>query len=308
MSPPPPLRAIQAFEAFGRLGSVTAAARELGVTVGAVSQQIRKLEETHGLQLVERRGRTIVLTARGGQYHAELAAAFDLLRAAHERLERTRLNRLLTISALPSLATKWIGAHLFDWQTAHPLANVRLVGNDAEPVFGVDPVDFRLTYGDLGARLAHRTELFTDWVVPACSPGLLARHAPATPADILGAPLLGIEWERHQGAAPTWSAWAALVGAPHRGRAGEVTFALSSAAIDAAINGRGFVLAQLAMASQDIAAGRLVVPFDIRLRLGSPYYLAWDPAALDKPFGPELKAWLLVLARRTRAGDPPGRD
>ena len=304
----PPLRAIQAFEAFGRLGSVTAAASALGVTVGAVSQQIRRTEELLGQEFVERRGKTIALTARGAQYHAELVAAFDLLRAAHDRLDRARLNRLLTISCLASLATKWIGAHLLDWQMAHPLANVRLLGNDAEPVFGVDSADFRLSYGDLGARHAHRVELFTDWVVPACSPALLARRPLAAPADILAAPLLGIEWETNQGAAPTWSAWAGLIGAPHRDQGGEVTFSLSSAAIDAAINGRGFVLAQLTMATQDIAAGRLVVPFDIRMKLAKPYYLAWDPSALDKPLGRELKSWLLLLARRQRFISTPRAD
>jgi LysR family glycine cleavage system transcriptional activator len=75
---------------------------------------------------------------------------------------------------------------------------------------------------------------------------------------------------------------------------------MSSAAID----GRGFVLAQLLMAADDITSGRLVVPFDIRL-LSQPYALAWDPGVLDKPFGPELRGWIQSIARRQRAVSSP---
>ena len=230
---------------------------------------------------------------------------FDALREAQTKIERTRSEATLTISCLPSLASKWIGAQLFDWQSAHPTATVRLVGDDTEPRFGTDDVDFRLSYGDLITRFDHRTELFTDWVVPACSPALLARHKLQVPADILDAPLLGIEWAREQGSAPGWGDWAAQIGVSRRKALGEVAFSMSSAAIDAAINGRGFVLAQLSMAGEDIASGRLVVPFDIRLKLSQPYSLAWDPAALEKPFGAELRSWIQSISRGQKAISAP---
>ena len=301
----PSMRALQAFEAFGRLGSATAAAAELGVTVGAISQQIRKAEVEVGLRLIERRGNAIVLTNRGRQYHDDVKLAFDALRAAQAKVERLRSEATLTISCLPSLAAKWLGAHLLDWQSDHPTATVRLIGEDTEPRFGADEVDFRLSYGDLITRFDHRTELFTDWVVPACSPELYTRLALRRPADILDAPLLGIEWAREQGAAPGWSDWADHIGMSRRKAVGEVAFSMSSAAIDAAINGRGFVLAQISMAGDDIAAGRLVVPFDIRLRLPQPYALAWDPAALEKPLGPELRSWVQAISRRQKAISAP---
>lgn len=301
----PSMRALQTFEAFGRLGSATAAATELGVTVGAISQQLRKAEAEVGLRLVERKGKSIALTPRGRQYHAEITAAFDLLRTAQGKVARARSEATLTISCLPSLASKWIGAQLFDWQTAHPTATLRLIGDDTEPQFGADDVDFRLSYGDLVTRFDHRTELFTDWVVPACSPVLLARLKLETPADILDAPLLGIEWAQEQGAAPGWGDWAAHIGLSRRKASGEVAFSMSSAAIDAAINGRGFVLAQLSMAAEDIASARLVVPFDIRLKLSQPYSLAWDAAALDKPFGAELHSWIQAISRRQKAISAP---
>ena len=301
----PSMRALQAFEAFGRLGSATAAAVELGVTVGAISQQLRKAEAEVGLRLVERRGTAIVLTTRGRSYHDDIKSAFDMLRDAQAKIERLQSEATLTISCLPSLASKWIGAQLFDWQSSHPTATVRLVGENTEPELGTGEVDFRLSYGALITRFDHRTELFTDWVVPACSPALLARLTLQTPADILQAPFLGIEWAREQGQAPNWTDWAALIGMSRRKVLGEVAFSLSSAAIDAAVNGRGFVLAQLSMAAEDIASGRLVVPFDLRLEMAQPYALAWDPAALEKPFGAELRGWIQTISRRQKAISAP---
>lgn len=302
----PTMRALQTFEAFGRLGSATAAAAELGITVGAVSQQLRKAEAEVGLRLLERRGKSISLTPLGRQYHEDVCTGFDLLRAAQARIERVQTDGVLTLSCLPSLASKWIGAQLFDWQTAHPTATVRLIGEDTEPKLGADGVDFRLSYGDMITRFDHRTELFTDWAVPACAPTLLARLSVQQPADILDAPLLGIEWARDQGAAPSWGDWAAQIGVARRKPAGVVSFSLSSAAIDAAINGRGFVLAQMSMAAEDIASGRLVVPFDLRLKMAGPYALAWDPAALDKPFGGALRRWIQSIAsQQARVSAPP---
>lgn len=297
----PTLRALQVFEAFGRLGSATSAAAELGVSVGAVSQQLRKAEAEVGLRLIERKGKSVALTSRGHHYHDDIKAAFDALREAQSKIERVRSKAILTISCLPSLASKWIGAQLFDWQSEHPTVTVRLIGEDAEPHLGTNEVDFRLSYGDLITRFDHRTALFTDWVVPACSPSLVTRLTLQRPADILDAPLLGIEWDRTQGAAPCWGDWAAGIGVSRRKVMGEVTFSMSSAAIDAAINGRGFVLAQLSMAAADIASGRLVVPFDIRLELSQPYSLAWDPAALEKPYGAELRSWVQSISRRQKA-------
>lgn len=294
------MRALQAFEAFGRLGSATSAAAELGVTVGAISQQLRKVEGEVGLRLVERRGKSIALTSRGRQYHEGVKLGFDKLRSAQAMVEQGREERSLTLSCLPSLASKWIGGQLLDWQMANPTATVRLIGDDAEPTFEGNAVDFRISYGDLVKRFDHRSELFADYVVPACAPAILKRFQIESPQDVLGAPLLGISWAREQGAAPGWSDWAHVIGAPCLQVAGEVAFSMSSAAIDAAINGRGFVLAQFSMAGEDIAAGRLVVPFDIRLQLSQPYSLAWNPSALEKPFGRELRTWIQSISRRQK--------
>jgi LysR family glycine cleavage system transcriptional activator len=292
------LRAIQAFEAFGRRGSVTEAAAELGVSVGAISQQIRKAEEALGLRLLERRGRSVALTSWGRLYHSAVSRGFDHIREAGEAIERARSEGTLTISCLPSLASKWVAPQLLDWQIGHTDATVHLIGAESEPRLGEDQVDFRISYGGTIRDFDHYTELFTDWVVPACSPSFLARRPLTKPSDILDHRLLGIEWAREHRSPPGWAEWATSIGAPYRKSPGEVALSLSGAAIDAAVNGRGFVLAQLSMTYDDIASGRLVVPFDQRIRLPEPYFLAWDRAALEKPFGAELRSWIVSIAKR----------
>jgi LysR family glycine cleavage system transcriptional activator len=298
---PPPLRAIQAFEAFGRLGSVTGAADELGVSPGAVSQQIRKAEEVLGVQLLERRGRMLTLTSWGRLYHTAVSEGFDRIRDAGELLERARTESALTVSCLPSLASKWLAPQLFDWQSHHPGATVRLIGSEPEARFSEEQLDFRISYGAKNRDYDHYVGLFTDWVVPACAPALLERLPLRKPLDILERPLLAIEWSRDHRSPPTWAEWAASIGAKYRKTSGEVAFSLSSAAIDAAINGRGFVLAQLSMAGDDISSGRLVVPFNLPLQLPDPYFLAWDRSALQKPHAAELRAWIVSVASRQEA-------
>ena len=294
----PPLRAIQAFEAVGRLGSVNDAADELGVSQGAVSQQLRKVDEALGVRLLERRGRNLELTTWGRLYYDRIAAGFEELRSAQEVLATARMKSGLVVSCLPSLAIKWVGPQLLDWQIAHSDANIRLIGTETEPRLQDDGTDFRVSYGEKRRDFEHYSEMFTDWVAPACAPVLLARHPLREPADILRMPLLGIEWDRGHRPPPAWKDWAAKIGASYRGATGEVVFSLSSAAIDAAVNGRGFVLAQMAMIADEVASGRLVIPFDIRIRMPDPYFLAWDRTALDKPYGALFRSWLLAISKK----------
>ncbi|MFK0691261.1 LysR family transcriptional regulator [Mesorhizobium sp. IMUNJ 23033] len=298
MSKLPPLRAIQALEAVGRLGSVNEAANELGVSPGAVSQQLRKAEEALGARLLERKGRNVELTTWGRLYYSGIAVAFEELRNAQNALAKARMKSGLVVSCLPSLAIKWIGPQLLDWQIAHSGASIRLVGTETEPRLQDDQTDFRISYGEKRRDFEHYSEMFTDWVVPACAPTLLARHPLSSPADVFDLPLLGIEWDRVHRSPPGWAEWAARIGATYKGGMGEVVFSLSSAAIDAAVNGHGFVLAQLGMVADELASGRLVVPFDTRIRMPEPYFLAWNRAALEKPHGAEFRAWVLAISKR----------
>ncbi|KQR26925.1 LysR family transcriptional regulator [Rhizobium sp. Leaf155] len=292
------LRALQAFDAIGRRGSITGAAEDLGVSPGAISQLVRNLEQSLGLTLLERRGRRVELSSWGRLYYREVSKGFQQLTMATNVLKRVSNEGGIVVSALSSVASRWISRKIFDWQALCPTAQVRIFGQDQEPRLGAEEVDFRITYGRRSYVHEHVAHLFTDWVVPACSPAVLAARPPQSPEDVLTFPLLNVEWESDYKASPQWCDWAKLVHANHSQQLSGLSFTLSSSAIDAAVNGRGFVLAQLSMVQEEIAAGTLVIPFDIRLKLSESYFLAWDRTALEKPNGQRFHKWILAAARQ----------
>jgi LysR family glycine cleavage system transcriptional activator len=292
-----PLKGLQAFEAVGRCGSVSAAALELRVSPGAISQQIRKIESFLGVTLLERNGRTVELTQWGRLYHQEISKGFEQFAAAEQILERARNENALVLSALSSVVNKWIGRRIFDWQALHPDAHVRIVGRDKEPRMGFDDIDFRISYGSDVLQHEHYAELFRDWVVPACSPALIKGKTPSA-MQLLEYPLLHVEWERHFTPYPSWHEFAAKTGAALEETAAGLSFTLSSSAIDAAVNKRGVVLAQMSMITDELEAQTLVIPVDIRIALRESYFLAWDRAALEKPHGRQFRDWLLAVSRQ----------
>jgi LysR family transcriptional regulator, glycine cleavage system transcriptional activator len=300
----PFLKALQAFEAVGTHGSVTSAAQALGVSPGAISQQIHKLEDHLGITLLERGGRKMELTTWGRVYHVEIKKGFDHLVNAEDVLKRARNDSGIALSSLTSVINKWVGREIFDWQQLHPTSNIQLVGTEHEPRMGQDAVDFRIYYGG-AAHHDHFVELFTDWVVPCCSPRLIETNPPQKAEEILGFPLLHIVWNTMFRPAPSWRDWAESIGTPIRPAENGLSYALSSSVIDAAVAGRGFVLAQLSMISDELASGRLVIPFDHRLKLADPYLLAWNRASLQKPFGQAFKKWIIDIGKKQAAISMP---
>nr|WP_074072994.1 LysR family transcriptional regulator [Rhizobium gallicum] len=299
-----PLKGLQAFEAVGRCGSVTAAAIELNVSPGAISQQIRKVEKFLGVTLLERSGRTAELTTWGRLYHREISKGFAQFAVARQVLERARNESVLVLSALSSVVNKWIGRRIFDWQALHPGAHIKIIGRDKEPQMGFDDVDFRVSYGSDVLQHEHYTELYRDWVVPACSPSLLNRRTVAA-GDLFRFPLLHVEWEKHFTPYPSWADFALNVGVEFKELSPGLSFTLSSSAIDAAVNKRGIVLAQLSMIADELAAGTLIIPLDVRIPLPESYFLAWDRSALQKPFGREFRDWIVRIARQQAAQSAP---
>jgi len=292
-----PLKGLQAFEAVGRCGSVSAAALELKVSPGAISQQIRKIESFLGVTLLERNGRTVELTQWGRLYHQEISKGFEQFAVAEQVLERARNENALVLSALSSVVNKWIGRRIFDWQALHPNAHIRIVGRDKEPHMGFDDIDFRISYGSDVLQHEHYMELFRDWVVPACSPALIKGKTPSA-AQLLQYPLLHVEWERHFTPYPSWLEFAAKTGAALEETAAGLSFTLSSSAIDAAVNKRGVALAQMSMIADELEAQTLIIPVDIRIPLRESYFLAWDRAALEKPHGRQFRDWLVTISRQ----------
>jgi len=289
----PPLRAVQAFEAVGRCGSIKGAAAELGVSSGAVTQQIHILERFLGIRVVERGGRGVQLTTWGILYLPFVQNSFEQLRSGARKVERALHSNRLSISALPSVANRWLGPLLFDWKNQHEHVHLVLEGVDPEPRLEEGEADFRISYGARQRFHQRSARLFTDHVLPVGSPRLLPPGGLSRPQQILEFPLLWIDWGPEFNAIPSWSDWLVSAGVKCDPRC-ELTFSLSSAAIDAAIQGRGLVLAQHSMVRSELASGSLVRIFQHSLPMPEPYFLAWNRSATDKPLAVAFQSWLLT--------------
>ncbi|MFT4045984.1 MAG: LysR family transcriptional regulator [Solimonas sp.] len=293
----PPVRAIQAFEAIVRCGSVASAAEELGVSSGAVSQQLRKIEREVGVRLLKRDGRSLTLTSWGRIYYEQVRIAFDELRRAQHRLQIARVKQGIVLSAPSSLAI-WLQRPLLDWGKANPSVSLCLIGAENEPALQDDGIDFRICYGADARRYDRFSELFRDTVVPACAPDFLRTHPIKNEAEILACPLIDVTWDNRHRPPPSWTDWAWSGGLPPPKNGSRLAFSLSGAAIEAAVGGGGFVLGQASIVAEHVRQGRLVVPFDRRLGLPEPYFLAWQRDALDRRPCAEFRNTLIAAGHR----------
>ncbi len=296
----PPMRAIQAFEAIVRCGSVAAAAEELGVSSGAVSQQLRKIERELDARLLERDGRSLALTSWGRIYYEQVRTAFDELRRGQRRLQVARGKQGVVISAPPSLAT-WLQKPLLNFSESQPGISLRLIGSEREPVLQEEGIDFRVCYGTDARRYDRFSDLFCDAVVPVCSPEFLREHPVRSEADILACRLIEVVWDSRHRQPPSWKDWAWSCGLAPPHATSPLAFSLAGAAIEAAQDGGGFVLGQLSLIEGYVRRGQLVIPIDRRLKLVEPYFLAWERDALDRRVCADFRNALVAFARTQQA-------
>lgn len=255
----PPLNALRAFEATARLGSLVAAADELAVTHGAVSRQVRLLEDWAGVALFERLGKRLVLTEPGRLYRDALGGALDAVAAATARLrDSARRVRPLTVNALPTFAMRWLLPRLAGFQRRHPEIELRLVTAD-EPIErlprGAFDVAIRRALGAWppGFKAA---PFLAEREIPVCAPALLERAPIARPSDLAHQTLLHAD--KRPGA---WARWLAAAGVPEiEAEAGRQRFDHFYLTLQAAADGLGVALGPLPIVADDLEAGRLVAP------------------------------------------------
>jgi LysR family glycine cleavage system transcriptional activator len=290
----PSLNGLRAFEAAARHLSFTQAASELNVTQTAISHQIRRLEEELGIRLFIRKNRALALTPQARDYLPGVRAAFNDLRLATDRLLRKGDDNVLTVSTLASLAAKWLLPRLTAFQEAHPGIDVRITTSTALVEFRNGDVDAAIRYGR-GNWPGLRAEwLMADEVFPVCSPALLSGKRPLQTAEDLRDHVL----LHTSNNSDDWRQWLTAAGLPSDlSRLPGITFDLILMTVQAAIDGIGVAMGRTSYVQDDIAKGRLVVPFNIALPADAGFYLV-SPEGVAEP--PKLKAfrqWLLASAR-----------
>jgi LysR family glycine cleavage system transcriptional activator len=292
----PPLNALRAFEAAARHLSLTKAAEELHVTAGALSHQIRGLEELLGLKLFERGVRSIALTSTGKQLFPGLRTAFVHIRDAVAGLSNASDERVLVISTPPGLTAKWLAPRLYRFSAAHPEIDVRVSSSLGNANFTTDGVDVALR--NLSADPVADPDLVIDRLialnlVPVCSPRLIETHGPFTsPAALKGVPLIHDESLASRADMPTWADWfkAAGVGGVDVNRG--LRFNSADHALDATVEGAGVLLAHDVLAYDELRTGRLVAPFELTLNTGRAYHFVCTKRRQDHPNVRAFRAWI----------------
>ena len=295
-SAPPPLNALRAFEAAARHLSLTKAALELNVTPGALSHQIRGLEDHLGLKLFDRGVRSIALTAAGKTLHPGLQAGFLQIRDALARLDSLGDARVLVVSAPPGFTSKWLAPRLYRFSIAYPEIDVRVSSSLNNANFATDGVDaaIRNLPIDVARDEVLEVEKLIDMsLVPACSPALLEKHGPLTSPDMLKRlPLIHDESLAARAPVPTWADWFAAAGVGDANVSRGLRFSSADHALDAAVEGAGVLLAIDALAYDDLRTGRLVMPFALTLPSGRCYAFICPKNRRESANVRVFRAWL----------------
>jgi LysR family glycine cleavage system transcriptional activator len=287
---------LKVFWAAARHGSFVKAAHELHVTPSAVSLQVRQLEDELGVKLFERTARGLALTAAGQRVLPDIASAFERLRDSFAALsESAHGGSMLTVSAAPSFATKWLLPRLSGFLAAHPEIEVSLKAT-------VELADFERSEADLGIRYGRGdypglvTELLMrEMVFPVCSPDLLIGRAGQSTAEILtGATLLHDDSTGESEALPGWKMWLRAAGIDGVDWRKGAHFDQSALAIEAAAGGLGVALAPAVLVETDLAGGRLVRLDSAELSEPFAYYLVYPSDRRDRDAVSAFRAWLLA--------------
>jgi len=294
MSRLPPFLALRALEAAARHRSYSRAAAELSITHGAVSQQIRRLEQELGAKLFERRGNAMIPTPEAAELARQVDKSLGLLRNGVAAFAAAAERDPLVISLDPQFASRWFAARV-PRLTADPAgANLEIRVEERRADFVTDGADMAVRYG-LGVWPELQTErLFLETLYPVCSAEFAAAHQIHGPADLLGVTLLR---QRHQ----PWGPWFANFGLLADEPPG-VIFDDSLLLIEAAAQGLGVALARSTLVEHDLSNGRLVRPLQEQVQSRWGFYVVWraDSRKLRRIFA--LRDWLLAEV----SGPPDG--
>jgi len=292
-----PLNALRAIEAVARLGALEPAAAELGVTIGAVSQHIRRAEARLGVELFER-------TTKGLRPAPALEAQMPLLRRGFDALEAAsaaldvRENDILTLTVGNVFASRWLVSRLGRFTAAHPELEFRIVATGKIIDLARGDIDCAIRYGrgdwpDVRAELIGGHSLVT----PVTSPALAARLA--RPADLANVPVI-----IDQSTMLSWEGWFATAGVPLPPLSGP-TYSDPALAFEAATAGQGVLLAVEMMAADALADGRLVAPFPIRCQSALGYWFATSTDRRVPQKVKRFKDWLDAEVAASLAPEVP---
>jgi LysR family glycine cleavage system transcriptional activator len=289
----PSLHGLHVFEVAARCGSFTRAARELCVTQTAVSHRIKQLEAELDTLLFRRTGRGLELTEAGVAWQVELSSIFGRLRDVSRKLQSRAEHQRpsVSITTLPSFGTRWLVPRLGGFLARHPELDLRISTSETVVDFTVEPLDVGIRFGQGRYPGLYREKLLDDHFVIVAAPERALRLR--KPQDLSKMPLL---LDDHEDA---WARQLAALGVTLDPPPRYYQLTDSSMLVEAAARGQGVALARWSLIQDELAAGRLRLPFPKLepLPVGHAYYLVGLRESFRRPEVAAFRDWLRAEVR-----------
>jgi LysR family glycine cleavage system transcriptional activator len=297
--------ALPSFAAAARHKSFTAAASDLGVTQAAISHQIRELEDQLEVKLFHRNSRAMSLTPAGEILRQAVDEAFEGISHAIERMKSAKPR--LRVTSPPSFAAKWLVPRLDRFLAQSPDVDVFIDIQNSPMQLSQQEAHVAIQFGG-GASPNYQVDRLQDeYVFPVCSPALLkGKKQPLDPRALLKHTLLDVDWHGQGASWPNWQSWLAAAGLSDVRPGKTVRIAHSALAIQAAVEGQGIALGESTLAADDLAAGRLIKPFDLALKQPPQlaYFIICPKNAPTGSIERLFRDWLVAEARQSMRSKP----
>ncbi|SDU05641.1 LysR substrate-binding domain-containing protein [Pseudomonas yamanorum] len=284
----PPLPALHTFWVTAQCCNFTRAAEQLHITQGAVSRQIAGLESHLGYALFQRQARGLSLTEEGREWSLRAQQVFGLIGEAVEQIGTRRETLQLKAS---TCVMRWLLPRLMQWQQERPDVPVELTTTVAYTVdFRREQFDAAVIYAPIAEQSAQALHLFDERLTPVCSPALLGGLH--TPADLQQQVLLHPTRDERD-----WALWLKAANTRLSNLAQGHHFETLDLAMTVASQGSGVAIGDSALIGEDLKAGRLATPFELRVSTGMGYYLVYPPGTEPSAGLEQLMDWLVSQAQ-----------
>lgn len=287
----PPLNPLRIFEAVARTENLSSAARELHVTPSAVSKQLAVLETYLGVELFRRERYGVSLTHAGKLYASQVVPSFDTIANATERLMGSSNDGVLVVRTYTTFAAKWLIPRLRSFRDAHPGFDVQIATGTFDVDFDREIADVAIQFGRGDWSRLNSDLLFLDQIEPVCSPAFFASHAPNSkyPESLLRSCLLVSQYRQGD-----WEDWLyATALSPAQEGASRMSFATSVLTWQAAIEGLGLAMGQIAFLTSEFSRNALVRPFKRPVQREQGYYLVRPKLQRDSRKVGVFRDWIL---------------
>ena len=299
----PSLTALRIFAVAARHLSFTKAADELHLTQSAVSHRIRELERELGISLFQRLARHVELTTAGAVLARQVEQAVNDLTRTIAELDRTDQTRRLTVTMLPSVASRWLMPRLPRFRERRPDIDVQVIADPRLLDLRTDGIDLAIRFGAGSYPGYATTALMQDFVFPVCSPRLIERHgAVETVEDLLELPLLLDSGTEGDGSGSDWRSWLGALGRPRASVRAGAQLSDASLMIEGAVLGLGVGLARASLVGDHLADGTLICPMPVAAPTRFSYYLLALPETAELPNIRQFRDWALAEARAMPTG------